>query len=330
MSSCFQNLKEIYTTLSKKKNLKNLTYFLILNIGFMFVEVIYGLLSNSLGLLTDGAHMLLDSTAVIIGLYSSYLSDCKSDSNYNFGYNRSEIIGTFINSVFLFFIAIYIIFESIERFISPKTIHSENLILVSFIGLLVNLVGIYYLHDQHDDGHEHHHHHHHEEEKEEENHQHHEHQHSGEYNENLYTIYIHILADTLGSVAVLFSAFLIKYYSLYISDPICSLFISLMIFYSSLPVLKNATMTLLHIPNEKILKKKEKIEKGIKAIQCGDDVRLSVGKFDLWMMKKDILVAEIKISINKAIDGAAISEIESKIASVFKSNKINEHYFEII
>ena len=77
--SSFPKLYEIYSVLSKKRNLKLLTYFLIINLLFMFVEVIYGLLSNSLGLLTDGAHMLLDCTAVVIGLYSSYLSEFKSN-----------------------------------------------------------------------------------------------------------------------------------------------------------------------------------------------------------------------------------------------------------
>ena len=185
----------------------------------MFVEVIYGLLSNSLGLLTDGAHMLLDCSAVMIGLYSSYLSNFKANNNYNYGYYRSEIIGTFINSVFLFFIAIYIVFESIERFIEPKEIKSENLILVSFIGLLVNIVGLFFAHDDGDEGHHHHEHkdehneheHEHENEHEHEGHGHHHHGHS-HGNENIYAIYIHILADTLGSVAVLISAFLIKYY----------------------------------------------------------------------------------------------------------------------
>jgi zinc transporter 5/7 len=115
----------------------------------MFVEVIYGLLSNSLGLLTDGAHMLLDCSAIIIGLYSSYLSDKNKNEKYNFGYLRSEVLGTFINSVFLVFISIYIVFESFERFLQPEEIHSDHLILVSFIGLLVNLIGIYFLHGEH-------------------------------------------------------------------------------------------------------------------------------------------------------------------------------------
>ena len=88
----FPNLYEIYIVLSKKKNLKNLNIFLLLNLAFMFVEVIYGLLCNSLGLLTDGAHMLLDCTAVIIGLYSSYLSEKKPNKNINFGFLINKII----------------------------------------------------------------------------------------------------------------------------------------------------------------------------------------------------------------------------------------------
>ena len=327
----------------------------------MFVEVIYGLLSNSLGLLTDGAHMLLDCTAVIIGLYSSYLSEFKANNNYNYGYLRSEIIGTFINSVFLFFIAIYIVFESIERFIEPKEIHSENLILVSFIGLLVNIVGLVFAHDHgDDDSHGHHHHHHHEhshdshdecnekhdlnkcEEKEHE----HPHKHSHEHkNENIYAIYIHILADTLGSVAVLISAFLIKYYEMHISDPICSLFISAMIIFSTIPVLKNASMTLLHIPNEKIIKKKNKIEKGIKNIKFGNKSRLTIGNFDLWQTNSSYFVGEIKIDVgfdntNKKEyeneteklkkENTLFFEIQNKIESIFQENKINEYYIEIV
>ena len=356
----FPKLYEIYSVLSKKRNLKLLTYFLLLNLLFMFVEVIYGLLSNSLGLLTDGAHMLLDCTAVIIGLYSSYLSEFKANNNYNYGYLRSEIIGTFINSVFLFFIAIYIVFESIERFIEPKEIHSENLILVSFIGLLVNIVGLVFAHDHGDDSHDHHHHHHHEHEhnennethdlnkcEEKEQNHHHEHKHSHEHkNENIYAIYIHILADTLGSVAVLISAFLIKYYKLYISDPICSLFISAMIIVSTIPVLKNASMTLLHIPNEKIIKKKKKIEQSIRNIKCGLNSKPSIGYFDLWQTNNSYFVAEIKLDVlidnmdkkeNENDVGEKLKnenslffEIQSKIQSIFKDNKINEYYIEII
>ena len=351
----FPKLYEIYTVLSKKRNLKLLTYFLLLNLLFMFVEVVYGLISNSLGLLTDGAHMLLDCTAVIIGLYSSYLSEFKANNNYNYGYLRSEIIGTFINSVFLFFIAIYIVFESIERFIEPKEVHSENLILVSFIGLLVNIVGLIFAHDHGDeDSHDHHHHHHHHDSHEDENNEkhdlnkceekehHHEHKHHEHKNENIYAIYIHILADTLGSVAVLISAFLIKYYQLHISDPICSLFISAMIIVSTIPVLKNASMTLLHIPNEKIIKKKKKIQQSIRNIKFGNNSRLTIGNFDLWQTNSSYFVGEIKVDVGfdkKEYENETeklkeennlFFEIQNKINTIFKENKINEFYIEIL
>ena len=369
----FPNLYDIYTVLSKKKNLKLLTYFLIINLLFMFVEVIYGLLSNSLGLLTDGAHMLLDCTAVVIGLYSSYLSEFKSNNNYNYGYLRSEILGTFINSVFLFFIAVYIVFESIERFIEPKEIDSENLILVSFLGLVVNIIGLVFAHDHgdhnHEHGHDHSHHHshehchdekHHHNESSEENEkleeEKHEHEHSHEKanketqgsrrhehkNENIYAIYIHILADTLGSVAVLISSFLVKYYKLYISDPICSLFISAMIIFSTIPVLKNASMTLLHIPNDKIIKKKKKIEQSIKSINCGsDNIKPIIGNFELWQTNSSYFVGEIKIEIDRNVkkdnkdkmlqnENSIFFEVQNKIQGIFKDNKINEYYIEIL
>ena len=340
----FPKLYEIYSVLSKKRNLKLLTYFLIINLLFMFVEVIYGLLSNSLGLLTDGAHMLLDCTAVVIGLYSSYLSEFKSNNNYNYGYLRSEILGTFINSVFLFFIAVYIVFESIERFIEPKDIDSENLILVSFLGLVVNIIGLVFAHDhgEHDHDHNHEHCHEHEhlnENKEKHSHEHHHHEHK---NENIYAIYIHILADTLGSVAVLISSFLVKYYKLYISDPICSLFISAMIIFSTIPVLKNASMALLHIPNKKITKKKTKIEQSIRNINCGmNNIKPSIGNFELWQTNSSYFVGEIKIEIpinnepkeneNKLVnDNTLFFEVQNKIEGIFKENKINEYYIEIL
>ena len=351
----FPNLYDIYTVLSKKKNLKLLTYFLIINLLFMFVEVIYGLLSNSLGLLTDGAHMLLDCTAVVIGLYSSYLSEFKSNNNYNYGYLRSEILGTFINSVFLFFIAVYIVFESIERFIEPKEIDSENLILVSFLGLVVNIIGLVFAHDHGDHDHDHGHDHSHEEkeklkeEKHEHEHSHekanketHSHHHHEHKNENIYAIYIHILADTLGSVAVLISSFLVKYYKLYISDPICSLFISAMIIFSTIPVLKNASMSLLHIPNEKIIKKKKKIEQSIKSINCGsDNIKPIIGNFELWQTNSSYFVGEIKIEIDRNVkkdnkdkmlqnENSIFFEVQNKIQGIFKDNKINEYYIEIL
>ena len=355
----YNTITNIYKTINEKKNLKKLFYFLIINLAFMFVEVIYGLICNFLGLLTDGAHMLLDCSGVIIGLLSGYLSDFKENEKYNFGYNRSEVIGTFINSVFLFFMAIYIVFESIERFVKSEEILGNNLILVSFLGLIINIIGLFFSHNHSEDNefHQHHHHHHihnnHEKEEEnkeknqfhminqnnitfEENHHHHH------KNENLYAIYIHILADTLGSVAVLISAFLIKYYKYYISDPICSLIISLMIFYSCIPLLKNTLKTLIHFPNKNLMKKRRNIIDKLEDIILNDN-NFILDNLEIWQIKNNYCIVEIKIINNlekkkeDKDDNLKIEEynklcmdIQNKIVDIFEAYKINEYYIEII
>ena len=409
MSLCskfYDKIIEFYTIVNKKKNLINLTIYLIINFLFMFVEIFFGLISNCLGLLTDGAHMFLDCSAVIIGLYSSYLSEFPSNQKFQFGFLRSEVLGTFINSVFLIFIAIYILFESIERFISPKDIHSENLILVSFLGLIVNIIGLFLAHDHGDDNddddendeknnsddlintdnnnenmninqhsdnnylednnvdnvkeklekknekailqkdkkHNHHHHkHNHNEENKinknendiqfnneshiqipNDNHNHYNHNH---HNDNLYAIYIHILADTLGSVAVLISSYLIRFYDIKISDPICSCLISIMIVYSTIPVLKNSAVILLHIPNKHIKFRKEKIkEKCYKYRDSG----FIIQSIDLWMLKKNHFVCDIKlIKNNNIVDNVNKNLLYNDLKNLMKELKINEYFIDI-
>jgi Co/Zn/Cd efflux system component len=87
--------------------------------------------------------MFLDCSAIFIGLICRYLGTLSKNNKYNFGYARSEVVGTFINSIFLIFISIYIVFEAISRSIQPKHSHGEILILNSFLRLFINLVGIY-------------------------------------------------------------------------------------------------------------------------------------------------------------------------------------------
>jgi zinc transporter 5/7 len=76
----------------------------------------------------------------------------------------------------------------------------------------------------------------------------------------MYAIYIHIVADALGSVSVLVSSFLIHYYGLNFMDPLSSIFISMLILYSAWPVLTNSMFTLIHVQRPKMIEKRNKIE----------------------------------------------------------------------
>ena len=113
----------------------------------MFIEFAYGLSSNSLSLISDAVHMLFDSLSLMMGLYVTFMSTFTSTSQYSYGYGRAEIMSGFINAIFLIFVAFYILLESIERILEPEEIRSGGLLLVSFLGLVINLIGLKFFHE---------------------------------------------------------------------------------------------------------------------------------------------------------------------------------------
>ena len=113
----------------------------------MFVEFIYGVLGNSLSLISDSAHMMFDSSALAIGLYASFMSKLKPDSYYTYGYARFQVLSGFINGVFLMFVAFSIFNEALERIIEPPVVNSRQIILVSVIGFAINIFGLCNFHE---------------------------------------------------------------------------------------------------------------------------------------------------------------------------------------
>jgi zinc transporter 5/7 len=85
----------------------------------MFVELIYGILSNSLSLISDSAHMLFDSSALAIGLWAAFMTKLRPSKTYSFGFERFTILSGFMNALFLIFVAFDIFTESIERIYAP-------------------------------------------------------------------------------------------------------------------------------------------------------------------------------------------------------------------
>jgi len=267
---------------------KKIFLFLCANLMFMFVEMFYGLWTNSLGLISDACHMLFDCTALAIGLYAAVISKWPPTKTFSFGYGRVQVLSGFVNAIFLMFIALFICLESVERFLQPEEIHTERLLLVSVLGLCVNLVGLFAFHTHSHAGHDHGHHqhshgesassagncdhshshdgdqHHHEHEHDHDHDHHHQHGHDCEHSkhesqqqqqqqlhghahgdENIMGVYLHVLADTMGSVGVIISSSMVQYLGWTIADPIASLCISVMIFISVIPLLRQSAHTLL-------------------------------------------------------------------------------------
>lgn len=230
---------------------RRIFYFLCINLMFTFVELVYGVWTNSLGLISDGFHMLFDCSALVMGLYAAVMTRWKATRIFSYGFDRVEVLSGFINGLFLVVIATFVFSESLHRLMEPPEIDTNRLLIVSVLGLIVNLIGIFAFRGAHGhshggghghshggQGHSHGGH----------GHSHGVHAHSEEHvghNTNMEGVFLHVLADTLGSVGVIISTLLIDNFGWNIADPVCSMFIATMILLSVLPLLKETGHILL-------------------------------------------------------------------------------------
>ncbi|CAI4055683.1 hypothetical protein SUVC_02G3290 [Saccharomyces uvarum] len=213
--------ESIFRQMALNKDTRSIFSFLLLNTAFMFVQLLYSFRSKSLGLLSDSLHMALDCTSLLLGLIAGILTKKPASDKFPFGLNFLGTLAGFTNGVLLLGIVCGIFVEALERIFNPIHLHATNeLLVVATLGLLVNLVGLFaFDHGAHD--------------------------HGGTDNENMKGIFLHILADTLGSVGVVISTLLIKLTHWPIFDPIASLLIGSLILLSALPLLKSTASNIL-------------------------------------------------------------------------------------
>jgi zinc transporter 5/7 len=212
----------------KEKDSRSIFYFMCLNFTFMLVQLSYGFMTGSLGLLSDSIHMFFDCLALVVGLCAAVMSKWPPNARFPYGYGKVDTLSGFANGIFLMIISVEIIYEAVERLSSGSEMQRlGELLAVSIAGLAVNLVGIFsfehgHAHHGHDHGHDHSH-----------------------GNENMHGIFLHILADTLGSVAVVISTILVHYSGWSGYDPLASCFIAILIFASAVPLVSSTAKTLL-------------------------------------------------------------------------------------
>lgn len=249
-----------------------------LNFAFMLVQTSYGFTTGSLGLISDSVHMFFDCLALFVGLCAAVMSKWPPSQRYPYGLSKMDTLAGFANGIFLMLISIEIVWEAIERLQTPTEMSRlVELVIVSALGLGVNLVGIMafdhaHMHHGHSHSHSHapesvsahahDHDHDHDHSHDHDDHHHHSHSddaapppppppppppaHSHSHDsENMHGIFLHILADTLGSVSVVISTLAIQYTGWTGFDPLASVFIAVLIFFSAIPLVKSAASNLL-------------------------------------------------------------------------------------
>jgi cobalt-zinc-cadmium efflux system protein len=184
------------------KTKKTLWITLILTAFFTIVEIVGGILSNSLALLSDSAHMISDVVALGLSMIALYLATRQPNARFTFGYLRFEIVASFLNGLALAIIALGIFIEGIRRFIHPETIDFKLMLTIASIGFVVNLVLTIVLHNSMKE----------------------------EQNLNVQSALWHFFGDLLSSVGVIISAIVIYYTDMLWFDPLISMVIGGIIF----------------------------------------------------------------------------------------------------
>lgn len=188
---------------------------IFLNIGITVAQVIGGILSGSLALLSDALHNFTDVVSLIISYVASIFASKEASTLRTFGYKRAEILAAFVNAASLVVIAIILIFEAIERFVTPQTIESDLVIILSIVAILGNAFSVLLLKKQ-----------------------------RGK-NMNMHSAYLHLLSDMLASVAVLIGGILMKYYQIFWIDSLLTLAIAIYLIFMSIDLLKKSYKVLM-------------------------------------------------------------------------------------
>ncbi|TFK74899.1 cation efflux protein [Pluteus cervinus] len=144
-------LRSYLKTILSNPESRKIFYFLLLNMCYMLVQMLYGVYTNSLGLISDAIHMAFDCMAIGVGLFASVMATWEPNEQFTYGYGRIETLSGFANGIFLILISVFIIFEAVQRILEPPEMNTSQLLLVSSLGLAVNLFGMFAM-----GGHHHH------------------------------------------------------------------------------------------------------------------------------------------------------------------------------
>ncbi|WP_456423515.1 cation diffusion facilitator family transporter [Thermococcus sp.] len=192
---------------------------IVLNLIITGAEVLGGILSGSLSLLSDSLHNLSDALSLLASYFAIKIGERRANEKYTFGYKRAEILVAFMNSTVLIGVSLFLLVEAYGRFKSPQSIDTAIMLPVASLGLIANLLSVFLLH---------------------------EHAHGL----NVRSAYLHLLSDTLSSVAVVIGGLLIRLYGVSWVDPLVTVLISIYILREAYEVLRQSVDVLMEASPE--------------------------------------------------------------------------------
>jgi cobalt-zinc-cadmium efflux system protein len=270
---------------------KNLLFSIVLNIVITVAQIIGGILSGSLALISDALHNFSDVLSLVFSYIANKLSKKKASVNQTFGYKRAEILTAFINAITLIIVALYLVFEATTRFFHPEVIKSNLVIWMAILGILANGFSALMLKKEAD------------------------------YNLNMKSAYIHLFTDMLASVAVLIGGILMKYFQIYWIDSVLTFVIAIYLIFIGLDLLRDSTKILMlftpsHIDINEIVDEVHKIS-GVSKLH----------HIHVWHLNEQELHLEAHLDCSEDIKisdfNILLSKIEKVLLEKFQINHIN-------
>lgn len=262
---------------------KNLKIAILLTSFIFILELTGGILSNSLALLSDSAHVLMDVIALFLTYGAIRISARPSNSNMTFGYHRFEIFAALINGLSIIGIAVFIFYEAYGRILDPPAVKGQQVLVIATIGLLVNAWVALKLHGHHD--------------------------------LNIKGAYLHVIGDALASIAVIAGAVVIIFTGKTIVDPALSIVIGAMLLYGAFTLVIGSVRILLefaprHVDADTLAKVLMEID-GVKGIH---DIHLWSICSHIHAMSVHVLVDRIHVQQTEIL----ISEINKTVKERFQ------------
>lgn len=264
----------------KGENSQKLKLVMIATMIFAVIELIGGIMTGSLALLSDFFHMLTDSASLLLALSMAFLSQKPANESFSFGHGRSETIGALVNGIFMIGIIGYLIFEAIHRLFHPENVNALGIIWIAVGGLLVNVFAIYMLKDSH--------------------------------SLNTKAALLHVIGDLFGSIAAVVAGVVIYFTGYMIFDPLLSLLVSAILIHPTYTLLKNSTRILMEgVPEHLDYIKVGDAINSIKGVVSTHDLHI-------WSMGTSHTALSAHVAIEKVEDWhEVLKEIQSMLANQF-------------
>ncbi|WP_282134908.1 cation diffusion facilitator family transporter [Seonamhaeicola maritimus] len=267
---------------------RNLFISILLNILITASQVVGGIVSGSLALLSDALHNFSDVLSLIVSYIANKLAKKKASAHRTFGYKRAEILAAFINASTLIIVAILLIIEAIKRFQNPEEIESNLVIWLSLLGIVANGLSVLLLKKD------------------------------SEANMNMRSAYLHLLTDMMASVAVLIGGLLMKFYQIYWVDSALTLTIAIYLIWMGYDLLKDSTKVLMLFTPDSV-----PIKQIVKEINAFEKIK-NVHHVHVWQLNEEEIHLEAHIDFNEDITLSQFDVILREIEEfVFKQYHIN-------